>query len=333
MTAPSGDEPDERARLEAADWFARMHGPDAARWTAELAAWRAADSDNESAYARLLQRWDQTAFLTDSATGRNRDLGRAAVWPRRPAIRYAAIAAVALLAAGLGAVTLDRAGISPHRAAPLDYASPDREVREIALADGPRVTLDAGAAITVDRARGARGLRLVRGRARIDLGTGSSEPFVVEADGGLIRASTGLFDVSLTGGLVKVVAWRGPLDVSTTGAPSPSRARRLTAGQQLVFSPARAMPAPMRAAPGDLGWTRGMLAFDQARLADAVAAFNRYNRVRIVLGAPALGDLRIAGAFRATDPEGFAKAVAGMFHLSLVTAPDGAILLTPGKKA
>jgi transmembrane sensor len=328
MTNGRGEAAGDRAPVDAAGWFARMRGPDAARWTDGLAIWRAESPENDAAYARLLQRWDQAAFLTNTSLGRARDLGLAAIWYRRPAVRYVALAASLLLVAGVGMLTMRRTGVPGKLAPILEYASNDQAVRTIAFADGTRVTLDAGAAITVDDTAGRRRVQLVRGRARFDV-TSSAAPLAIATENHAVIAGEGQFDVGLEGRLVRVVAWRGSLDLSGPGI----RPVRLMAGQRAVFDRARGVPSLARADPGELGWTRGMLSFDRARLADAVAAINRYNRIRIELLDPELAEFRITGAFRASDPGGFAHAVAEMFHLSLDASPGGSIILGREKKA
>jgi transmembrane sensor len=333
MSGQSRDDVDARARVEAADWFARMRGPDAAPLASELAAWRAERPENDAAYEQIGRRWDQSAFLTNSALGRSRDLGRASVWSRRPLTRYAAAAVLALVV-GAGAITIDRVGFAPRAKAEARYVSTDREIRTFALPDGSHVTLDAGSAIKVLSAQGRRGVQLVSGRARFDVATSTDTPFTVEADHGSMVSGAGLFDVSLLGGAVNVVLWRGSLNVSgdPVGAGGSTRSSRLMAGQQVRFLPLHPLPAPTAVSRRDMGWTRGMLSFDGVSLAEAVATINRYNRLQIVV-APRTANLRISGAFHATDPQGFARAVRTMFNLSLTKALDGSILLGPEIKA
>jgi transmembrane sensor len=331
MTDRTDEAAREPARTEAAAWFARMRGPDAERWAPELARWRGEAAENEAAYQRLLRKWDQTAFLGNMPLARDRDLGRAAIWSRRPLARYAAVAGVGLLlAAGIGALTLGR--LRPASSVmPTEYASTDRRVQELRLADGTRVTLDAGAAIQVDAPR--RRVRLVKGRARFDMAAVSGERFVVDCAGSSIAAADGQFDVSLHRGMTRVVAWRGAIDISRGFDGLNGRLIRITSGQMLAIAPSTGAAAPRPADAGEIAWTRGMLSFDDTPLADAVESINRYNGRRIALGSPAAGELRLTGAFRATDPQGFARAVAGMFHLSLRTLPDGTIVLTSDIKA
>lgn len=327
MNDGRGEAAGDRAPADAEGWFARMRGPDASQWADDLAIWRASNPENDAAYARLLQRWDQSAFLTNTAIGRGRDLGRASVWSRRPPVRYAAIAASLLLVAAIGVLTMGRLG-SPGKAPPiLEYASNDRTVRTVTLADRARVTLDAGAAITVADVNTGAQVRLIKGRARFDTVRGDMGLVVVAPNGTLVTGA-GEFDVAQDGRFVRVVAWRGDVglsgpDVGTT---------RIASGQRAVFDPARGVVALALAEPGELGWTRGMLSFDRVRLADAIAAMNRYNRIRIAFQDPAIGELRLTGAFVASDPRGFARAVTDMFHLSFRSSPGGTITLFVEKK-
>ncbi|WP_447726040.1 FecR family protein [Sphingomonas koreensis] len=320
----------ESARAQAATWLARMRGPEAERWAPDLALWRAQAPENEAAYQSVLRKWERTAFLANTPLGKGRDLDRAALWYRRPAARYAAVAAMLFVVAA-GALSFGRFGFGSFTPAPVQYASTDRGIRAVRLADGTRLTLDAGARVEVDEAR--RRARLFEGRARFDVTAAAGGRFVVDYPGGSVAADDAQFDVGLRDGLVRVVAWRGAFDVARDREGGTGNPTRVTSGQMLVFRPAAGPGAPQPAHAGELAWTRGMLSFDGTRLADAVEAINGYNRQRIVLAAPAIGELRVTGAFRATDPHGFARAVANMFELSVETASDGAIVLKPERKA
>lgn len=330
MTDRTDEAAREPARAEAAVWFARMRGPDAERWAPDLARWRAEAPENEAAYQGLLRKWDQTAFLANTPLARDRDLGRAAIWPRRPFVRYAAVAGVVLLAGGLGVLTLGQLRPASPEVALVDYASTDGRIQDLRLADGTRVTLDAGSAIRVDAAH--RRARLVRGRARFEVAA-TGKRFVVDCADSAIAADDGQFDVSLHAGMTRVVAWRGAFDISRAVDGPAGWRTRITGGQMLAILTSTGPAAPRRADAGEIAWTRGMLSFDDTSLADAVESINRYNRRPIVLGSPAVGALRVSGAFRAADPQGFARAVAGMFRLSVATLPDGTIVLTTETKA
>ncbi|MDO6416097.1 FecR domain-containing protein [Sphingomonas sp. BIUV-7] len=310
-----------------------MRGPDAARWSAELDAWRAADPAHDAAYARLLQRWDQSVFLTHSALAGKRDLRRAAIWWRRPAIGYAALAAVLLLVAGLGILTLGRVGHATP-AAPTLYASAGARPRSLAFADGARVILDAASAISVRDDAGGREIRLIQGRVRVDATPASKAPLFVAANAAFAVSDGGLFDVSITGPVVRVVSWRGTVRVATErgGKPAGLQYPLLAAGYEIALEGAGTHPRAVPTNPDNFGWPRGMLTFDRVRLADAIAAINRYNLVQISLADTVSGNLRVTGAFHAAEPDAFASAVAKMFDLTVGKSPDGSILLSPAIK-
>jgi len=326
MTDEGADALDARAQAEAAAWFARMRGPDGPRLTTELDDWRGRDPANAAAYDRLLRRWDQSAFLTNTALGRRRDLRRAKRWPHQPAARYAAGAAVLGVAVLGGVVALDRSR-SPIASptAPIVVTSKRGEIRAVRLADGSRVTLDTDSTIDLAFTARERRLRLDHGRVRIDAAADSARPLVVEAPGGSLFAGRSLFDLWAGQGGVEIALLRGTLDIAPNGA---GKARHpLAVGRYIRLRPDGAMTAPRVSAPGQLLWTNGMVAFDGDRLGDAVEQINRYNDRRIVLGSADVADLRITGAFHVRDPDGFANAIAAMFDLAQNRADDGAIVL------
>jgi transmembrane sensor len=66
-----------------------------------------------------------------------------------------------------------------------------------------------------------------------------------------------------------------------------------------------------------LFWRKGMIGFSDTSLADAAAEFARYNRARILLPEAAVAGETITGLFVATDPAGFAQAVATSLDLEM----------------
>jgi len=58
-----------------------------------------------------------------------------------------------------------------------------------------------------------------------------------------------------------------------------------------------------------MAWKRGMVAFDDVTLAEAVAEMNRYSAIEIRLGDAGLADERISGRFPAGQPVEFAESL------------------------
>jgi transmembrane sensor len=64
-----------------------------------------------------------------------------------------------------------------------------------------------------------------------------------------------------------------------------------------------------------LAWREGMISFDGDSLAQAAAQFARYSDTHIVIADPAIGRLSVVGLYSATNPIGFARAVALSMNL------------------
>lgn len=320
------DEFSEQIRSEASDWFTRMRGADAAALEPDLAEWRSANPDNDAAYRQLQQQWERTRFGANLDVVRNRDLGRATLWHRRPGLRAAAAAClVVAILIGLFAVTHRPAGQIA-----VAYESAPGTLRSFALADGTRVILDADSAVRVSFGSTARHVDVLRGRVRFDVAGTSTLPFVVATDGVSVSTENSAFDLNVAPHGVHVALLRGKADVrlfsSATGQPAGFW--QLSPGQQVLVGPG-SMASTAKA--DTFQWPNGMLSFDGERLDDAVALFNRYNRQRLRLSDPASGARHISGAFHARDPRGFAEAVAAMFNMAIGTDRDGTLVLTPAR--
>ena len=321
---PDSQTPNERARRQAADWFARLRGPDGGCEREAFEAWRAADPRHADAYDRLVRRWDQTAFLATTPTGRNRQLRHVAGHARLRRFAAAAAAAAALLIlVPLGLRAVDGTGPA-HVAA--DYTSPVGELRRVALADGSRVTLDTATRVHAVYDARQRRLKLARGRARFDVAH-EVRPFIVEAAGTIVVAHGTVFDVGIdASGAVRVALLRGSVEVRPSSA-AVSPARWLTPGQAVAVVPGRAIEPPVPLEAAQTGWVSDMLSFEGTRLDEAVAAVNRHSPRKIRIADPEVASLRVTGAFHATDAPAFAEAVAAAFGLRLAEEADGDLLI------
>lgn len=331
MPAQDGDPEDLRAR--AADWFAllRSHAcTDADRVAFDR--WRAADPDHAKAYDRLVLRWEQTAFLAGSGVARSRDL-EAAFHPDHRWRRAAIAAGIALLVT-IGAGSIALRGHLPGTGSPpagqiAAFTSPAHAMRVIRLADGSTVTLDRASELRVGLSGAERRLWLGRGRARFDVARDARRPFTVVAADGSVTAHGTVFDVNVSGDAVQVLLLRGSVDVTRHSGLSGAAAERvrLTPGQQVSYSAGSRLSPASPSRQEDTGWVPAMLSFDRTPLGDAIAAFNRRNRVKLALEDPSSAALQVSGAFRADDPTGFARAVASMFGLQTGRHRSGSIII------
>ncbi|MGH7956226.1 MAG: hypothetical protein ACREH8_04355 [Opitutaceae bacterium] len=71
-----------------------------------------------------------------------------------------------------------------------------------------------------------------------------------------------------------------------------------------------------------LAWRGKRVEFTGTPLVEAVALFNRQNRVRLSLDDRALDELRVSGVFWVDDPEGFARLLESSFGVQAVHRHD-----------
>src|SRR3546814_13852575 len=90
-----------------------------------------------------------------------------------------------------------------------------------------------------------------------------------------------------------------------------------------LFRSTEPLQPPQLLAASETSWISGMLSFENATLADAVAAANRYNVQRIILVDATSREFRFTGTFRATDDAGLAQMLAAKVSLKLSPAHTG----------
>jgi transmembrane sensor len=140
---------------------------------------------------------------------------------------------------------------------------------------------------------------------------GTSFDVYRKTDATVVTVVTGKVAVYRNAGMVPVVsigevAPAGEATVSPATAASAALPRPLTAGEQVKLAHAGAAAAIDRVDLAKaLAWTQQQIMFDQERLAEVVAEFNRYGHKPLEVHGEALNELRITGIFNAYDTESF----------------------------
>lgn len=324
---------DERARLEAAEWFARLNSKtvstDALR---DFRAWRGTPG-NAAAYAHLEAIWKAAEplatdtdiaraieeALTPARTGRSlRDWLQLVV---RSPLKFAVLALLGLGLLSVSAAVL--AGLGGRT-----YSSGLGEQRIVRLEDGSQLRLDTDTQVRVRFSKDARNIHLGRGQAFFDVAHDAARPFTVAADDTEVRALGTRFDVRRDAGGVQVTLVEGKVRVRQTEG---DHQWTMAPGEQLRVTEAKPS-APDQVRRIDVAaatsWTSGRLTFHQTPLASAVAEVNRYGRTKVSLDAPGLADRQVSGAFDSGDTEAFVAAVADLYDLE-ADRRDGQIVLRP----
>jgi transmembrane sensor len=108
----------------------------------------------------------------------------------------------------------------------------------------------------------------------------------------------------------------------------PEEAIRIAAGDRGVIADdvLRRETRPTGEEDRQLAWRTGMIVLDGQTLGEAVADFNRYNPVKLVVGDERLAGRRIYGTFRARDPEALGRAVAISFNTSVAHSAGSIVI-------
>jgi transmembrane sensor len=307
------DQPSDNGRDESLSRFVRATSGDAgARERLDMAAWAGGDP----ARRRELDDWGRLAAeveaLAPHYAGEVRSLTRRRRWPL-----WAAAACCAML--GLGLLATARRDVAADRGRP----------ETVALWNGTRIHLDAGAAVSVPYAPWNRSARLDRGEALFDVPHDEDNPFVVRAGGAEIRDIGTRFLVAAGDGAVRVAVFEGAVEVAATpDAP----AVPLAAGEAARVT---ADGGTVRAAPVDeataTAWRRGRVVFDATPLSEVAARLSRYGGRRIEVGSPEVAGLRLSGWFDLDNRDQLLRTI----ELSLpvrVQRSDGTAILLPAPR-
>lgn len=319
------------ALRDAAAWFARMKGPDAAAYQAEFEAWLGTDHLHRSAYSRVAETFSLGKNLDRSKYRSTRRPERSIAWKRlgRPAV-------LACLAALATAPLVFLIRSSPetearHRAVMAsEFATRMGEIRAVKLGDGSVVTLDTDTHLGVRFGAERRELWLEQGRARFDV-THDGRTFVVHAGGGTVIARGTLFDVRVDNGRATVRLLHGAIDVNLpiTASGEP-RIRSVQPGQAVAFDDADGIVALAPAQKTEIvqaAWPDALLDFDNVTVRDFVAEANRYAEKRLVVTDPALAARRISGTFRVGDPGRLAEHISALLDAEVRQSPNGDFIL------
>jgi transmembrane sensor len=277
----------------AIDWFVRLQGDAALEdWTL-FQAWLEADPAHATAYDAVESMWidledaprvgNAAPVLSEVAADNVVPLRRA---PPRPARRWIWAGAGAAAAAAVVAAVL------PQLTRPTftDYATKRGEVREVALADGSRLTLGSATTLRMRLTRAERDVTLVDGEASFDVAHLEDRPFVVSVADREVRVLGTEFNILSHDDRLTVTVRRGLVSVSGQGD-----AVRLARGQQLVHVPSAATSVVRSTDPdAAFAWKSGKLVYHETPLAEVIADLNRYAAIPIRID-PSAASVKVSG--------------------------------------
>jgi transmembrane sensor len=292
-----------------------------------LESWLAEDDGNAREFERAERAWSSfdEAGEDEILSAMRRHALRHS--PRQPAWYRAAAAAMVAVLIGIGFLVLPNFNSTPGpnnvgpAGAPIQYASARGEVKEVRLADGSIMTLDADSLAVGRFDQDRRTIELERGRAFFAVARDTSRPFAVRALGQQVTAVGTQFDVRILGDKLTVTLLEGRVTVGPAG--STQGARTLEPGQQLVIRGGKGLVRRLEErSAAAASWREGLLSFDDQPLGEAAAIVNRYSDDQVVIRDPAVAALRVSGQFRAGDVSRFAETAAELHRLDAVRTGD-----------
>ncbi|OZB19127.1 MAG: hypothetical protein B7X53_01255 [Hyphomonas sp. 34-62-18] len=225
-------------------------------------------------------------------------------------ITAAAIAASALLVAGIGYLSVERD----------TYETALGEQRTIELSDGSTLTLNTNSAVEIAYSGSRRFVRLARGEALFEVAKDEERPFQVVAAGSLTTATGTVFDIHARDGEVAVTLLSGGVMVQDRPGSGPLGALfaqdgqrwslSLTPGQQAVVGADIRPVVNQVDAEAFAKWRAGIVQFTDAPLSEVVRELNRYSEIKLAVDDPALGAERLSGSFPTGNHEVFLSTLA-----------------------
>lgn len=310
---------------QATAWFVRnRQGPLSAQEKADLLMWLQGSPEHVRAYLRVLQlhgdvgaamarpvRALASATQVPAARGKVVSLFGEAPAPSVPDPAHRYRRRVVGMAAAAGLVAIGIATLPVLWPQTQVYSAAHGQVRELRLADNTQLRLNADTEVRVRMGWLARRVELLRGEASFDIAPGR-RPFRVQVDGLEIRDIGTVFDVSRRLQDTRVGVVSGAVEV-WSGVQG-QRLAQLTAGEVVKVSHgSHAVHALDVSAEQLLDWQRGKISFTDERLDEVAAAFNRHNRIQVVVEDETAAAARLSGSLDANH--------IGALHAVLVRDP------------
>jgi len=329
MSEDSASLGDGHAAEQAASWFARLQGGAATGedWLA-FERWLQASPDHAAAYEGLERLWVdlENAPIVRDLGARPPPLAlRAANSNRRAWVGAGAAlaASVAVAAVGVGLWPGPAVQAQTFRTAP-------GQTREVTLADGTHIRLNAASQITVRLGKDARRVEMADAEATFDVTHDARRPFLIAVGDRQVRVVGTEFNLRHREGKVALTVRRGTVEVRPADAPG-AAPTRVTVGQQLDHVEGRPDQTLASAEPEvAFAWTNGQLIYRDQPLSDVAGDLSRRFAVPVRVADPQTAALRFTGVLVTDKEADVLRRLEAFAPVAATRGPDGVVLRRKG---
>lgn len=316
---PSPSDAEEAAAL----WAARLDGSDLGPADrAELEAWLAADNGRRELldHYRLLSS-DLSELLPPLAAAGG--VALASRPERRRLWSPWALVSAGILGTAVAVVAV--AFVHPGRRSDA-IATTVAQRRQLTLADGSRVELNANTSLVVENSRSERRVRLASGEAYFVVSKDAGRPFIVETPAGSVRVTGTVFNVRTEATTeLEVTVVEGSVQVRPDGDTS-REPHKIGPGDCLSASGGEVTLRRLSGPAIDdlLAWRQGEIAFNRTPLSEALARVGRIYG-RSFSASPAAAGLTLGGRHPTDNLEVFLGGIEQTLNVRATYDASGAM--------
>ncbi len=316
---------------EAAEWLARLdvQGLCEARddiasmeeASPQFAEWMQSSTANRVAFLRQFAAWRRGDRL--AALHRGEPIAERQESVIVQSTRWLMpLAASVVLAIGL--VTL----LPRDASVQFEWETPIGGHQYVPLADGSKVELNTNTRLTGVISDNERRVNLKQGEAFFSVASDKSRPFVVVAGDRQVRVLGTQFTVRHEDGEFEVVVAEGRVQIENSDDNTAATSTVVEKGAYVVAQDDEILITSRSDAEIDasLRWREGLLVFDDVRLDQAAAEFNRYNQSQIIVEGADASCIRIGGSFRVDNVDAFVRLLNDGFGLQVERQDDAIVV-------